>query len=286
MKNYLLIALFLLTTISLATAQENTESINPSIAVAPFSYDKTVSSKYAKQLTQKIQDVLINQKRITVLEDDMFPKVFTMLNKQRDEIYLSSTKLAEQGKLIGASYMFVGKIISVGDQGFEFNLKMVDVSTARSISSKTYKSINNWTSQIVGSQRGNTRNERTIDWVPILEDLSGKVEKDVARYIKSSFPITYKIVRASKTGDKGIEQLMIEGGESQGLKNKSNLNVIYETMIDAEGKILRRKEVVGQVRVSSVEGEVSIVDLRSGEERIKTLLADKNNKIYLSSSRR
>lgn len=263
----------------------------PTIAVLPFQYGPNVSKADADAIAQKVESAFINSKRFTVIERTNFSQIFQELDAQRSEIYINSSHLADQGMLIGASQIVVGNISTTGPEGTTFNIKVVDVSSGETIGAKDISDQSNRKKAKIGLTAINIlmdKNKSIGDAEPSqsTSNMIGgallNISKEIEEFINATYALTFELIEiATLKGDQPIE-ILILGGVMEGCKESLNLEVISESVRELRGKTIKQKKVVGKIKVTSVEGDVSLCKIISGGKEIMSMLNEKES-LYAST---
>jgi len=280
----MLLAVFFVTN---AYSQSDELNTKPTIAILPFQYSSNVSRADADALSQKVESAFIKSKRFTVIERTNFEQIFKELESQKNEVYLNSTKLAQQGELIGASQIVVGTVSSAGNSGTTFSFKVVDISTGETKDSKSISDFKNRKGIGIGTTVvkaltdskvvGKLANEGTTN---ALGSATLNIDKEVKDFINDNYPLTFSLVEITKSKGEEATEVMIAGGKTEGLSTSLSLEVINETTVGA--KQLRRKTSIGKLKVDKVEGSVTICRVTGGGKEIKEFF-NPSNKVYAST---
>jgi len=100
----------------------------------------------------------------------------------------------------------------------------------------------------------------------VLKDLNKKVQD----FVRKSFPIVVEIISIEKTDKKGIaKEILIAGGEQDGMKKKVKLVVFKNESITVRGETLNRKKRMGLIEVIRTEGNnFSVCKIKEGANMI------------------
>jgi TolB-like protein len=263
-------------------------NLKPTIAILPFQYGSNVNRADADAISQKVESAFIKSKRFTVIERTNFEQIFKELEAQKNEVYLNSTKLAQQGELIGATQLVVGTVSSSGSSGTTFSFKVVDVSTGETKDSKSISDYSNrktattlagLVNVATGGKTGAYTNESTMN---TLGAATLNIDKIVMDFINDNYPLVFSIVEITKLKGEEALEVMIAGGKGEGLSSSRSLEVINETTKTVGQKQLHRKTAIGRLKVEKVEGDVTICKVTDGGKDIKAFF-NPSNKIYVST---
>ncbi len=294
MKKKLLIPFLLCLYFSQAAAQKNNASVKPAIAIAPISYTRDIEPAQAKSLVNTIERTINQSKRFIVLDLGKFPAVQKILENQRKEGYINSDIVAKQGKAIGATEFLVGELSASPDgNGIDYNFQIIDVSTGATGVYETVSSVSKTLKtgtklmDVFGKKVTTPEDQQDIKaYVALWGELNKNVEKQLNNIIAKYYPMTYRIHKIEKQEGNTIREILIVGGEKDGLKPKIPLDIVHETVEpDTDGKLLLRKVIIGTARVTEVQGQITLcsIDQKKGKD-ISEILTSPGNKVYLSSS--
>jgi TolB-like protein len=284
MRSIILIAL-IISNIYSGYSQEK-----PSIAILPFQFSSGINTADAEAISQKVESAFINSKRFTVIERANFSQIFSELEAQKNEIYLNSDNLAKQGELIGATQIVVGNISSAGINGTTFNIKIIDVSTGQTLGSKSISDFSKRrTAGTLGSLASAMSNNSSVKALANQSSTSNalggallNIDKEVQDFIKNTFAVTYSLAEITKLKGEAAEEILVIGGQQEGLKTALILEVILETTKNYNGKVFKQKSIIGKVKVDKVEGDLTTCRVTSGGDKISKMF-NPENKIYLST---
>jgi TolB-like protein len=282
---FMLLAVFFVTN---AYSQSDELNTKPTIAILPFQYSSNVSRADADALSQKVESAFIKSKRFVVIERTNFEQIFKELESQKNEVYLNSTKLAQQGELIGATQLVVGTVSSAGNSGTTFSFKVVDVSTGETKDSKSISDYSNRKAAgifgktldvVTGGKTSIYTSESTMN---VVGGATLNIDKNVMDFINGNYPLTFSLVEITKFKGEDAIEVMIAGGKSEGLSSSISLEVINETTKTIGTKQLRRKTSIGKLKVEKVEGDLTICKVTNGGKEIKEFF-NPSNKVYAST---
>jgi len=260
-KSYSILSLILLMILpAISTfAQEN----KTTIAVIPFSCTKGYE-KYVPELYDLVVYCFVQAGRFNIVDRNAWKQLTLEREHQKGEEFLNS-KIAEQGKSLGAEFIVKGNLTSLtvnkkdlynssgGYTGTNYtayisaSLSVINVSTGQTINTlgimESNSNIFEGSSSVVGA----------------LDRAARKVRIKTEQWIGKAFPVTVKVVKIlEQTDKKGVTKLLIAGGQSVGIKDKKDKNdmriVMYEDTQVGDKTITRTVEI-GTGRVTKIEDD-------------------------------
>lgn len=304
MKNLHLLLLF-----SLATLVQAQNKKTVAIAQWSSSWD---NRNYAKDLTELIQTEIFKTKKFNLVDRTSFDVLYTESNLQKGEDFIEGQVVA-QGKKEGAEYIITGRLNqtsaqAVYEQTFKnnkrrrgrlagyigkvsFTIKIIDVVTGR-LRATTNISAQSGSRVAVGMIGKGKNNDKWIQAVgaasPTKRDAIQKAIqnslKDVSKFTRENFPSLYKVLKVSGSKKDRATEVVIIAGSSASVRRKQKLNVVELIEVEHEGQILERKEIIGELRVISVDdANFSTCQVLRGHREIKQKL-DAKKILYVISN--
>jgi len=245
------------------------------IGIFPFTFAAGTVSNPSD--VYSVQEAVINgfvkTKRFTIV--DRTKKVTkTEIEENKDERYIDSKKLAEQGKNLGAQFLVLGHVISVsieesrsvneGKESVSYeakistNIQIIDVETGEISTAEIIK---------LSSDKG------ILDILLISRTPEAAVataitrsNKVIEKFVDENFPILFHIAEIQEKDGKGnATKILIAGGSDFGVKRGDELNVVEIVEMNVAGKMVKRKKGIGRIKVSKVEDEnFSICEVKEG----------------------
>ena len=304
MKN--LPILILLFSITFAQSQNK-----KTVAIAPWSSSMEKKS-YAKDLTEMIQAEIFKTKKFNLVDRTSFDLIYTESNLQKGEDFIEGEVVA-QGKKDGAEYIITGRLNQISTQeiyrqniernkkkrgkvagyagNVHFTIKIIDVATGRlrATTSISAQSGNKVAVSVIGA--GGRKDEWLQAAGVVIPTKAEAIQKamqnalkNVSHFIRNNFPSLHKIFKISQSKkDRAIEVVII-AGSSAGIRKRQRLNVVEVIEVAHEGQILERKEVIGEIRVLSIDdANFSTCLVLKGHKEIKQKI-DAQNKLYVVSN--
>jgi len=285
MKNFLSLSILTLTIFLNQNGFAQSKKIT--IGIMPFTYDsKVVDPQYAFSINESVTNSFTKTKRFNVVDRTKFNITKQEKQIQKSEDFILSNNI-KQGSALGADYLIVGHIInasaekmtSQNGQGGEtitykarltISIKIIDVSTEKIMSSETIepKSGSTMMGMIgMGSDDPNSCIAKAIK----------NIETKIDEYVSVNFPIVFVIAEIQKKGSNGAaSEVLINGGSDFGLKKGMKLKVVEEVIQDVNGKQIKRKKEIGELKITKVEDEnFSICDVSIGGEEISKKVEEK-----------
>jgi TolB-like protein len=286
---------------SLLTAAQDNPEEKTTVAVLPFTASSIVKPEDVETIYGQVTEAFVNARRFTVIERKQHEAIFQELEKQKGEIYMSSTNLAKQGMQLGANFLVLGDVGAGGsNSSVTITLKLVDVETSEIIASKNISSDNSGTKRLLGTaltvgvltsgaSKGYYSNADVATNAAgqtVIQNLavnSLDIGKRTKAFINDYFPLNAKILKieAEKGGE--AEKVLIGIGEGMDLRKGQSLYVYEQSVMEAGGKKFRRKTELGQVRIETIEGAVSLCKVSKGGETILKKFA--NKEVYVSTNK-
>ncbi len=263
----------------------------PILAVFPLSTAQN-SDAYRfveKGVREAVTNTFENSKRFSLVDRSKLNHVFEEKNIQKNEEFLSSAHVAEQGKLLGAELVLTGNIDNVTVEGRHASsstnyyasvvvgIRVIDVETGAVTASHQ---------MTLSSGAGGARGffGAMVSFANSAEDALrqalNRVPTELDPFIKANFPLLLRLVEVSEAKDDAAIRVLLAGGSGVALKPNDRLKVIEQNTIEVDGKPLVRKKDVGELVVEQVEDEnFSICAVKSGGSPIQQKMTAKN-KLY------
>ena len=282
-------------------SQDNNNESSIKVGILPVTSTNTAYDSYTTTVQASITKSFAEKSRFTVVDRTKMDEVAKEKKLQKQEDFINSTFIAEQGKSIGAQYLVSANIMSITSkwvkiaktdyfskpireytvQGIQvyvqLNVQILEVATGSIKSNKTYTD-------------GGTYESSNED--AIIGAVAGGFGGYFKSWINEVFPIQMKIIRIESKSRKGLpETVLIKGGAEMDLSvskgflsnNSSELEVYYNEVLTVDGKDMTRKIVIGKVRIDENQGEFSVCKVKSGAEEIQKKM-DEGKTLYLKIS--
>lgn len=265
------------------------------VAIAQWS-SSLANTNYAKGLTELIQTEIFKTKKFNLVDRTSFDVLYTESNLQKGEDFIEG-KVVAQGKKEGAEYIITGRLNNIiaekvfgnnditGNQrrkrreflGYsgkvQFTLKIIEVATGRLKATVNLQGQSG--NRVITSIPGKGKLMQAMGVLPQSESdaVQKAIEnamKDVTKFIRNNFPSLYKVLKISSSKKDKATELVIIAGSSASVRRKQKLNVVEIIKVEHEGQILERKEVIGELRVISVDdANFSTCQVLKGHREIK-----------------
>lgn len=298
-KSYHFFKVLLLSLISFQTvfAQENDDE-KLVIAVLPFTQTKNIKSEDVEVMYGQVTEAFVNSKRFTVVERKNFSAVFGELEQQKNELYMNSKKLANQGQQLGANFLILGDIGASGSETVNITLKIIDVETGQitvtknitsSDSKKTMGTLLTLGTAASALNRGYVNSNDVVAnnaGQSLISNLSVNtlnVVKKTTEFINANFALSSKIIKIEKEEKGKATEVLISLGEGMALKKGDRLYVYELSIMDIGGKKIKRKTPIGKLKLKTIEGDVSVCEVSDGGEAILQKGTNKGIIVYSSA---
>jgi hypothetical protein len=278
---------------------QDSDNGNYTIGILPVTTTDRSAYDYTMNVQNSISSVFSSKSRFTVVDRSKFEQIARERNLQKQEEFINSSTIVEQGKSLGAQYLVSGNINQIGKAGgykeksklvydqytkklvaqkynvyiteitLTVNVQVIDVATAAVKSTKSFSTV----------LQTETSSEATA-----MENAIKSLEMYYKAWINEHFPVYMKVIRIEKSGKKGLpEKILIKGGVDMDL-SESNKWVILNTSSELEvfefeslvvdGKEYKRPVTIGRVKIDEVQGEFSICKVKNGAENIQKKLEE------------
>lgn len=212
-------------------------------------------SQYESGVYEAVSGGFVESGRFIIVDRSVWGNIQQERDLQKGEEFLDS-KIAEQGKSLGAESIVIGSIneikttsgvsnygTKVYGASISISLKVVNVSTGESSASTS----------IFGSSgffMAATSPVQAIVWA------QNSLKKKTAEWIGKTFPVKAKIAKVLEQSDKkGITKILIAGGSGAGIKEGRDIKVVYYEDVEVDGKKIARTVEFAMLKVTKVEDE-------------------------------
>ncbi len=249
-KQFLLLALLLLGI--QAHSQQQEKQI---IGVYPFANDGTPGCfQKANHYWSLVSDAINNTGRFTMVDRSKWNVTDSELSRQKDEAFLKSDFIVEQGLKYGASYVLQGMVQYVkAEDGSDYHqilLQLIDVQSQREID------------QVTITPNGNICKGCPFDYteglpVYLRTNPEKAVEKNIRAFIANNFPLEVPIVEVQGTNKDGhTSKVLVECGEGSGMKKDVKLFVLERSERTLrDGSKEKVSSFVAELEVEEVQGK-------------------------------
>ncbi|MGN1375899.1 MAG: penicillin-binding protein activator LpoB [Prevotella sp.] len=259
MKRELIILLFLLCAVTVSAQEEDDRTV---VGVAQFTCSE--HSPFIGLVTEKVVEMLTNSKRFRVVDRTSRDKIDAELELQKNEAFIDSKNLVEQGVSVAAEKIITGEIVKIpvyriknGDgsiRGYKasvaFQMKVVDVA--------------NGTSSEATSFEGKAGKECLSPESAVTMAMMS-LQPQMEEYFRVNFPLTVKLLKILKSDNGIAESVLIKAGKKHGIKENDKLTVESVEML--EGELLPTE--IGIITVKQLRGDAFAeckVDKKAGRE--------------------
>lgn len=241
------------------------------VGILPTSYADGNSYKETVMVSEELANAFLKTNRFNIVDRSKIEALRRERELQKTEDFMDGSVI-EQSKGIGAKYLVSSVISDYTNDGdscrFLLSLKVIDVETGEIVASDKLvpksggfgKALLSGTVNVLLETEGSlTTKEKAFK--NALDKMSPQIEE----FVNKNFPIEFFIVEQQEKG-----KLLISGGSSSGVKKGTILKVYEESMINVNGKELKRKKDIAELKVEKVEDEnFSTCTIKSGEKDLR-----------------
>lgn len=269
------------------------------IAIIPFT--SPVSNPAFNQVTSLVEEQVaacfVNKGRFYLLDRGVTEKIKKELDAAKDNASLYAKVVAQQGHLAGAQYLITGKVNAwevVPNKTTNMYGKAVITYHGNLKASLQINSVES--GQVVFSEPFNIVSNEfdNATQTDIFDDAACKFKSAIRVKVRNMFASTITIIHVEKEKNGVPQQVLInagkdifEDGKSAGcavvtssslaaignlFTKKIHMDVISVEEVTYGGSTSKREKKVGELKISSVEGEVAVCDVTDGAKEIKTYL--------------
>lgn len=139
---------------------------------------------------------------------------------------------------------------SNGKVSIRLNLKVIDKETGSIIATEILNS---------SSQTG-------------IDKVFKSLQQRVRVFMVTKFPFTAPITEISKQKKSSASEVLILVGADSGLKKNTKLEVMQYTTSVVNGKTYHRKQSIGELKITKMEGDFAVCDVKKGGKDISELM--------------
>lgn len=268
MKKIFLVIITIAASLNFINAQQ-TEKIP--VGILPTSYADGNSYKETVMVSEELANAFLKTNRFNIVDRSKIEALRRERELQKTEDFMDGSVI-EQSKGIGAKYLVSSVISDYTNDGdscrFLLSLKVIDVETGEIVASDKLvpksggfgKALLSGTVNVLLETQGSlTTKEKAF------KNALDKMLPQIEEFVNKNFPIEFFIVEQQEKG-----KLLISGGSSSGVKKGTILKVYEESMINVNGKELKRKKDIAELKVEKVEDEnFSTCTIKSGEKDLR-----------------
>lgn len=218
------------------------------VGVAQFTCSQ--QSPYTGLVTEKVVEMLTNSKRFRVVDRTSRDKIKDDLELQKNEAFIDSKNLVEQGVSVAAEKMITGEIVKIpvyrmknGDgtvRGYKasvaFQMKVVDVATGTSSEATSFE----------GKASKECMSPESAVTMAMMS-----LQPQMEEYFRLNFPVTASLLKITKERNGIAEMVLVKAGKKHGIKVGDKLKVETLEMLDGE----ELPTEVGIITVKQLQGE-------------------------------
>ncbi|GAB5523832.1 MAG: hypothetical protein Roseis2KO_17040 [Roseivirga sp.] len=255
------------------------------VGITSFLHENSVDSEHVDILQGIVTNVFINSGRFKVLEREMLEGIFEELEIQKSEATIMSSEFVEQGKILGAKYLLLGKV----------NNATVEEVRSTSSGSIEYVAFANLSLRLVNSETGEIDGSANINIKPKLLDrmlfsadtpagsiqkLSDPLTKKIKEFIGEYLPLEIRVGKMVSEKKGKVQSIYILGGEEDGMTVGTGIKIYAITMEDVgDGNPIEIKSEIASGKISEMKGKkISVASIKKGGDRLATNL---NNGVEL-----
>jgi hypothetical protein len=287
-KNFYLPIVFLFCSFGILYAQEAVH-----IGIIPFSPADNNAGAVTTIAEEQVASCFVNKGRFYLLDRGVTEKLKRELDATKENSSLYSKVVAQQGHLAGAQYLITGKVNSL------------ELSSSTSKNYLTSKTTTNYHGTVrIALQINSVESGQVIFQEPftiissdfennsssdILDNIMCRFKSAVRNKVRNLFSSDITIIHVEKEKN-GIPQKvlinvgkeMFEDGKNSNCEPSSSiasfftkkivLDVIVVDNVSYGGTTAKREKKIGELKVDSVEGDVSVCDVSKGDKDIKACL--------------
>lgn len=290
--------LFLLLFLIYARAQDGPTHIG----IIPFAAADNSAGPAASLIEDQVASCFANKGRFILLDRGVTEKIKRELDAQKENTALFAKVVAQQGHLAGAQYLITGKVNSLETSTTTSkNYITSAITTSHHGTMRITVQINSVESgQVIYTEPFTITSSDypTDSRSDILDNILCRFKSAVKAKIRNVFPIAISIVHIEKEKNGIPQKVLINAGRELFDDGKNSncepstslgslsiftkkivLDVIVVEEVNYGGAVSKREKKIGELKVDSVEGEVSVCDVSKGDKEIKAALDRKTTMI-------
>lgn len=270
------------------------------IGIIPFTSIDYNAQPITSLVEEQVSACFANKGRFYLLDRSVTEKLKKELESAKENTSLYAKIVAEQGHMAGAQYLINGKVsdLEIGQTStknylgqttityhgtLHISVQVNTVETGRVFFNEPYTIVSK---DFDSQSRGD-----------ILDNILCKFKTALKTKIRDVFPSTLAIVHVEKE-KKGVpEQVLINAGKDMFDTGKttncdvpsalSSISSIFSAKIVLEviemedvtygSTLVKREKKIGELKIASVEGDVSVCNVSKGGKEIKDAMDNKKN---------
>jgi hypothetical protein len=255
------------------------------VGILPFTHvPRAASAQEVNAIQESVTNAFVKARRFNIVDRTKLEAVRNEKDLQKSEDFIDS-KVIQQGVSLGANFLISGHVISASTEmltsreggvsykgKLSIDLKVIDVASGEVIAS-----------EIINPKGGSSLlgfiGAGAVSSSEAMTNAIKEIGVEVDRFIGKNFPISFSIVEIlEKDSKRGASKILIAGGSSFGLKKGDKLVAVQISEVEVNGKRLKRKKEIGELKILKVEDEnFSICSVRSGNVEILAGFVSKMN---------
>lgn len=288
-----LLFLFTLAIPCLGTAFSQSEKT--SIAIFPFTATADANKGYATVIQQLVVEILRKKSGIQLIDRSNDSLQVKELDLSMREVSVDAKGPAEQGKLLLGAQMIVGTLSNVSVE----EKSNTSVSGGRSVINKTYTASLSFAMQLSDVETGKVISHKLFGGVQnsggflstiglnaftnadtkeeAIASAIKNTRKQIIKWFNELYPPEINIFKIEERDKKGKPETVLVTGVDESFSRGSQFYVHEIEMLDTgNGKKLRRLKKIARLKITELQGEVTVCKVSDGED----ILEDKmNNKV-------
>lgn len=255
-----------------ANAQEKTN-----VGIIPFTNLGGANNQDVITIQEAVTSSFVKTKRFNIVDRTKISELQKEKNLQKSEDFIDGT-VVQQGISLGAKFLISGKVTSVtkfsgnktrkkldgttvnelvNEASVNFSCQVIDVETGQVINSETFSNAGG--GNFLGLSLAKNVDEA---FASSLSSLSSDIDK----WVYVNFPAIFSIAEIQTKDSKGAAtKILMTGGSAFGLEKGEKLKVVEVTEMVINGKKIKRKKEIGEVKIDKIEDEnFSICTVKEG----------------------
>ncbi len=273
----------------------------PVIGITDFIYDADLSDEEGATNKQDIlviqeyaANAFVNSGRFTLVERGLLSKINRELEDNKEEAFIMSDYLPEQGKLLGAKYLLLGRVSKVSVQKKKnvagdllFKKANVDKDAAGAVTKDKVVAYVDFTLRIVNVETGVIGEGKAFSIKPsagdfgapdrhmALQNLQGRIETEVEEFIDEFIPKRFKFLEVVEESGGKLASFYMKGGKVDKVEKGTSITIFKVEYKDFGDGPQRLESQIGSAKVHEVNGaRVSLCEIISGGDDIMSELAN------------
>ncbi|MDR1654156.1 MAG: penicillin-binding protein activator LpoB [Prevotellaceae bacterium] len=224
--------------------------------VSYYGYGRETTKNSTVQFIQdEVEKSFVKTGRFIVLDRGQMSELKQEKERQKSEDFMDSeSDLVQQGKNLGADYLIGGNVDITPSTSGSVNLLYFSVPT------KTKEKVTAIL-KIIKVETGEIIKAVTI------KATRDKIEEEIDKFVEENFAYSAPVA------DVQNKEVLVAG-----VFQKDDILTVSEvTVLEVQGKKMKREKEIGTLKVISREGEFCTCTIKSGDKEIQTKFAEKAN---------